>query len=96
MAKKVNEMQKKQSELLQLNKEMESKLAQSEAEKSRLNEKWVRLAARVKLEERSKSQGRGAEISNEVLTKEVDLIKRKTELLEKENKYLKDQNRGLS
>jgi hypothetical protein len=43
------------------------------------------------LDEKSRSKQRDHETKAEVLTKEVDIIRRKADMLEKENKYLRDQ-----
>lgn len=77
------------------NKTLEDKLALAEGERQKLNERWVRLAAKQRLEERSRSKQRVEEGSSEAMCKQVEMLTRKIDMLERENKFLK-QNQAAS
>jgi hypothetical protein len=56
-----------------------------------MHERWIKLTAKLKLAEKSHSKQRENDAKADYLTKEVDLVRRRADMLEKENKYLRDQ-----
>ena len=64
-----------------------------EQDKQKLSEKWIRLSARQKVDERNKSKQRGHEVKLETIEKELNQFKTKSENFERENQRIKDENK---
>lgn len=69
---------------------MEAKLKILEQEKAKLSEKWIRLSARMKVEDKNRNKVKDNEVKKGQLAKEIDVLKQKIEVIERENTYLKE------
>jgi D-alanine-D-alanine ligase-like ATP-grasp enzyme len=74
-----------------MNSSLEDRLEASEVERHRVNDKWLKLVARQKVDEKNTKREREGEQKKELVTKELDMIKKKNEFYERENKYLREQ-----
>ena len=74
-----------------MNSQLEYRLENSEVERQRVNEKWLKLVARTKVDEKNTRREKEGEQKKELVCKELDMIKKKNEFYERENKYLREQ-----
>jgi hypothetical protein len=66
-------------------------LYKAESDRQRLNDKWIKLTAKQKVEEKANKAVKTEEGNKELMKKELEIAKKKMEFLERENKYLKEQ-----
>ncbi len=74
-----------------MNSSLEDRLETSEVERHRVNDKWLKLVARHKVDEKNTKREKEGEQRKELVTKELEMIKKKNEFYERENKYLREQ-----
>jgi hypothetical protein len=58
----------------------------------RINEKWLKLVAKYKVEEKYAHSKKSEEQKKDLMSKEMEMLKKKNEFYERENKYLRDQS----
>lgn len=74
-----------------MNSQLEDRLESSEVERQRVNDKWLKLVARHRVDEKNTRREKEGEQKKELVTKELEMIKKKNEFYERENKYLREQ-----
>lgn len=67
-----------------------------EQDKNKISEKWVKLSAKNKNEERQRSKLRELESQNDFTQKEINNLSEKLEKLERENMILRKTNEGAN
>lgn len=68
---------------------MSDLLRKLESEKTKLSEKWIRLSAKNKQEDKKMGKMKELEMQNDLTYKEIHNMNDKMERLERENLYLK-------
>eukprot|EP00347_Sterkiella_histriomuscorum_P017254 403350100 len=94
--KKIQDLNKRNLELRDINVQLEDKVKNLETEKLKLSEKWIRLSARQRVEDKNKSRVREKEVKIEKIEKQLELAQSKAEQFEKQNLILKDENAAIS
>ncbi len=73
-----------------MNSQLEDRLEAIDLERQRVNDKWLKLVAKHKVDEKNTRREKESERKKDLMTKELDMIKKKNEFYERENKYLRD------
>lgn len=73
-----------------MNSQLEDRLEAIDLERQRVNDKWLKLVAKHKVDEKNTRREKETEHKKDLMTKELDMIKKKNEFYERENKYLRD------
>ena len=60
-----------------MNSSLEDRVETSEVERHRVNDKWLKLVARHKVDEKKTRREKEGEQKKELVTKELDMIKKK-------------------
>ena len=68
---------------------MQDKIKLLEKEKARLSEKWIRVSARAKAEEKGKTRVKELEILRENAERELDVVKVERDALRRESETLR-------
>ena len=73
-----------------MNQRLEERFETCDQDRQRVNDKWLKLVAKNKVEEKYQAARKCDEQKKEVLVKEIEMIKKKNEFYERENKYLRE------